>query len=95
MQLLGDGKIDRSLINRPYIGSLINSLILFSEDDVCNEFSCLFLAHMSSDFTSKLNIYKCDGIEPLLNLLASPDPDVQKNSVEAISNLVLVGTLLP
>ncbi|CAK8674644.1 armadillo repeat-containing protein 3-like isoform X2 [Clavelina lepadiformis] len=62
--------------------------LLGDEDDVCNEFSSLFLSHMSTDFSSKLSIGKADGLEPLINLLASPDPDVQKNSVQAICNLV-------
>jgi len=45
---------------------------------------------MSTDFSSKLSIGKAEGLEPLINLLASPDPDVQKNSVQAICNLVQV-----
>lgn len=46
---------------------------------------------MSTEFTSKQSIYKNEGLEPLINLLESPDPDVQKNSVQAICNLVQVG----
>ena len=46
---------------------------------------------MSSDFSSKLAISRVDGIEPLINLLASPDPDVQKNSVQTLCNMMEVG----
>ena len=61
-----------------------------TEDDVCNEFSSLFLAHMATDYSSKMAIGTADGLEPLINLLASPDPDIQKNSLSAICLLVEV-----
>ncbi|TSL10159.1 Armadillo repeat-containing protein 3 [Bagarius yarrelli] len=35
-----------------------------------------------------VQIFHHDGLEPLIRLLSSPDPDVKKNSVECIYNLV-------
>ncbi|XP_069770713.1 armadillo repeat-containing protein 3 isoform X3 [Narcine bancroftii] len=58
------------------------------EEVVVQELATLCLASMSIDFTSKLEIYEKGGLEPLIRLLSSPDPDVQKNSIECISNLI-------
>jgi len=35
-------------------------------------------------------IYEQDGLEPLIRLLGSSDPDVQKNSIETISLMLQV-----
>ena len=61
------------------------------EDVVVHEFATLCLASLSVDFTCKVQIFDHNGLEPLLRLLSSPDPDVKKNSVECIFNLVQVG----
>ena len=53
-----------------------------------HEFSSLCLANMSQEFTSKVQIIENDGLEPLIMLLTDPDPDVQKNVVEAICLLL-------
>lgn len=45
---------------------------------------------MSAEYTSKVQIYEHGGLEPLIRLLASPDPDVKKNSIECIYNLAQV-----
>lgn len=45
---------------------------------------------MAVEHTTKLHIFKQGGLEPLIRLLGSPDPDVQKNSVECIYLLVQV-----
>ena len=45
---------------------------------------------MSTDFLCKAQIFDNNGLPPLIQLLSSPDPDVQKNSVEIIFNLVQV-----
>merc|ERR1712150_42776 len=58
------------------------------EDTVVHEFSALCLASMANDFSSKVNIQEQDGVEPLLRLLSSNDPDVQKNAIETISLLL-------
>ncbi|XP_049480650.1 armadillo repeat-containing protein 3 isoform X5 [Panthera uncia] len=57
------------------------------EEVVIHEFASLCLANMSAEYTSKVQILEHGGLEPLVRLLASPDPDVKKNSVECIYNL--------
>ncbi|XP_070583429.1 armadillo repeat-containing protein 3 isoform X3 [Erythrolamprus reginae] len=58
------------------------------EDVVIHEFASLCLVHMSVEYNSKVQIFEQGGLEPLIRLLGSPDPDVKKNSVECIYNLV-------
>ncbi|XP_054245938.1 armadillo repeat-containing protein 3 [Indicator indicator] len=69
------------------IDSLISQLAP-EEDVVIHEFATLCLAHMAVYYTTKEQIFKHGGLEPLIKLLDSPDPDVQKNSVECIYLLV-------
>ncbi|XP_077752938.1 armadillo repeat-containing protein 3 isoform X3 [Canis aureus] len=57
------------------------------EEVLIQEFATLCLANMSAEYTSKVQIYEHGGLEPLIRLLASPDPDVKKNSIECIYNL--------
>ncbi|XP_032547222.1 armadillo repeat-containing protein 3 isoform X1 [Chiroxiphia lanceolata] len=58
------------------------------EDVVIHEFATLCLAHMAVESTTKVKIFEQGGLEPLIKLLGSPDPDVQKNSLECIYLLV-------
>ncbi|XP_044281233.1 armadillo repeat-containing protein 3 isoform X1 [Varanus komodoensis] len=58
------------------------------EDVVIHEFASLCLAHMAVEYNSKVQIFEQGGLEPLIRLLGSPDPDVKKNCVECIHNLV-------
>ncbi|XP_048151151.1 armadillo repeat-containing protein 3 isoform X6 [Corvus hawaiiensis] len=70
---------------------ITNSLIsqLSPEEDVVvHEFATLCLAHMAVEYTTKVKIFEQGGLEPLIRLLGSPDPDVKKNSVECLYLLV-------
>ncbi|XP_009989843.1 PREDICTED: armadillo repeat-containing protein 3 [Tauraco erythrolophus] len=67
--------------------SLISQLAP-EEDVVIHEFATLCLAHMAVEYTTKVQIFEQGGLEPLIALLSSPDPDVKKNSVECIYLLV-------
>ncbi|NXC52262.1 ARMC3 protein, partial [Aleadryas rufinucha] len=58
------------------------------EDVVIHEFATLCLTHMAVEYTTKVKIVEQGGLEPLIRLLGSPDPDVKKNSVECIYLLV-------
>ncbi|XP_062066068.1 armadillo repeat-containing protein 3-like [Lepus europaeus] len=58
------------------------------EEVVTHEFASLCLANMSAEYTGKVQICEHGGLEPLIRLLNSPDPDVQKNSIESLYNLV-------
>lgn len=60
------------------------------EDTVVHEFATLCLVSLSVDFTCKVQIFDNKGLPPLIQLLSSPDPDVTKNTVETIFNLVQV-----
>ena len=55
-----------------------------------HEFAALCLCSLAQDFSSKVNIYEQDGLEPLIQCLNSHDPDVQKNAVETISLMLQV-----
>ncbi|KAM3592924.1 uncharacterized protein V6R79_001780 [Siganus canaliculatus] len=58
------------------------------EDVVVHEFATLTLASLCMDFVCKVHIFENKGLPPLIHLLSSPDPDVQKNSLDIIFNLV-------
>lgn len=58
------------------------------EEVVIHEFASLCLANMSVEYTGKVQIFEHGGLEPLIRLLSSSDPDVKKNSIECIYNLV-------
>ena len=47
---------------------------------------------MSNDYTSKVAVFEHEGMESLIRCMTENDPDVQKNSVEAISSLLQVGS---
>ena len=55
-----------------------------------HEFAALCLSLMATEFTSKVAINEASGVEHLIRLLGANDPDVQKNSIEAIAQLVMV-----
>ena len=50
----------------------------------------MFLSHMAKDFINKAIIRENEGIEPLVNLVASLDPDIQHNSLNCLISLVEV-----
>lgn len=45
---------------------------------------------MAVEYTTKVKIFEQGGLQPLIRLLGSPDPDVKKNSLECIYLLVQV-----
>ncbi|XP_058875809.1 armadillo repeat-containing protein 3 isoform X5 [Acipenser ruthenus] len=59
-----------------------------AEDTLIHEFASLCLAYLSVEYTSKVQIFELDGLDTLIRLLSSPDPDVKKNSLECIYQLV-------
>ena len=65
-------------------------IFFFTEDTVVHEFSALGLSNMATEFSSKATIFEGGGVEALVKCLNSSDPDVQKNSVEALAQLLLV-----
>ncbi|KAM3929613.1 armadillo repeat-containing protein 3 [Leptodactylus fuscus] len=54
------------------------------EEVVVHEFATLCLVHMANEYISKARIFELNGLEHLIRLLSSPDPDVKKNSVECL-----------
>ncbi|XP_028424854.1 armadillo repeat-containing protein 3 isoform X2 [Perca flavescens] len=81
-----NGDIKSALKKIDVIASIIDKLSL--EDIVVHEFATLCLASLSVDFVCKVKISDNKGLPPLIQLLSSPDPDVKKNSLEIIFNLV-------
>ncbi|NXI46968.1 ARMC3 protein, partial [Galbula dea] len=79
--------VKKSLKELDVTNSLIARLAP-EEDAVVHEFATLCLAHMAVEYTTKERIFEQGGLEPLIRLLGSPDPDVKKNSVECIYLLV-------
>ncbi|KAL3878968.1 hypothetical protein ACJMK2_031290 [Sinanodonta woodiana] len=65
------------------------NLLAPEEEIVCHEFAALALSNLASEYSSKSAIFENHGIEPLVRCLSSPDPDVQKNSIEALALLLL------
>ncbi|XP_041103023.1 armadillo repeat-containing protein 3-like [Polyodon spathula] len=59
-----------------------------AEDTLIHEYASLCLAYLSVEYTSKVQIFELDGLDTLIRLLSSPDPDVKKNSLECIYQLV-------
>ena len=55
-----------------------------------NEFAALAVSYMATEYSSKVAVFDNGGIEPLIKLLSNPDPDVQKNSIEALAQMTLV-----
>lgn len=60
------------------------------EDVVIHEFATQCLASLALDFACKVQIFDNEALGPLIQLLSGSDPDVVKNSVECIYNLVQV-----
>ncbi|GAB1601677.1 armadillo repeat-containing protein 3-like, partial [Argonauta hians] len=65
------------------------SLLTSDESTVIVEFASLGLNYMSNEYVSKSEILNHQALEPLISCLGSNDPDVQKNSIETISQLVM------
>ncbi|KAF5899689.1 armadillo repeat-containing protein 3, partial [Clarias magur] len=85
--MISDNDVKRLIKRLNIIPSTIIKLAP-EEDVIVHEFATLLLAHLSVDITCRVQISENDGLEPLIHLLSSPDPDVKKNSVECICNLV-------
>uniref|UniRef100_A0A3P9JNM8 Armadillo repeat containing 3 n=1 Tax=Oryzias latipes TaxID=8090 RepID=A0A3P9JNM8_ORYLA len=81
------GEVKNALKKLNAIPSILEKLSP-EEETVVHEFATLCLTHLSKDFTCKAQMFDSNGLPPLIQLLSSPDPDVKKNSVEVIYNLV-------
>ncbi|OXB84664.1 UNVERIFIED_CONTAM: hypothetical protein H355_001141 [Colinus virginianus] len=93
--LLGLGAVERlyKLISHEDPIVRRNAMMVFgimasNKDVIIHEFATLCLAHMAVEYSTKVQILEQGGLEPLISLLGSPDPDVTKNSVECIYLLV-------
>ncbi|XP_068604234.1 armadillo repeat-containing protein 3 [Brachionichthys hirsutus] len=87
--LASNGDVKNAL--KKDISTVIPSIIkrLSAEEDaVTHEFATLCLVSLSVDYVCKAQIFDSKGLLPLIQLLSSPDPDVKKNSLETIFNLV-------
>uniref|UniRef100_A0A7N6AKN1 Armadillo repeat containing 3 n=1 Tax=Anabas testudineus TaxID=64144 RepID=A0A7N6AKN1_ANATE len=78
----------KSALNKIDVTPLIIDKLSLEDDTVIHEFATLCLASLSVDFVCKVQIFDNNGLPPLIKLLSSPDPDVKKNSLEIIFNLV-------
>ncbi|NXL16655.1 ARMC3 protein, partial [Setophaga kirtlandii] len=78
----------RKLLRELDVTNSLISQLAPEEDIVIHEFATLCLAYMAVEYTTKVKIFEQGGLEPLIRLLGSPDPDVTKNSLECIYLLV-------
>ncbi|XP_056340294.1 armadillo repeat-containing protein 3 [Oenanthe melanoleuca] len=85
--MASNNDVKKSLRELDVTKSLISQLAP-EEDVVIHEFATLCLAYMAAEYTTKVKIFEQGGLEPLIRLLGSPDPDVKKNSLECIYLLV-------
>ncbi|XP_012995205.2 armadillo repeat-containing protein 3 isoform X1 [Esox lucius] len=85
--MAANSDVKRLLKKLDVIPSIIGKLSP-EEDVLVHEFATLCLASLSVNFSCKVQISEQEGLAPLLQLLSSPDPDVQKNSLECIFHLV-------
>ncbi|EDV23819.1 uncharacterized protein TRIADDRAFT_57401 [Trichoplax adhaerens] len=85
--LTGHAEIRKALRKTNCIEPLI-ALIQPEEELICHDHASLALCHLAADFTSKLEIFEKNGLQPLIKLLTSIDSDVQKNAAEAICYMV-------
>lgn len=69
----------------PSLVALLNP----EEETIVLEFASLALSYMSCEYVSKAEIFRNQGLEPLIRCLSNSDPDVQKNSLETITQLLL------
>lgn len=60
------------------------------QDFLIHEFATLCLASLSVDGDCRAKIFDSEALPPLVQLLSSPDNDVQMNSLEVIYNMVQV-----
>ncbi|KAJ8418735.1 hypothetical protein AAFF_G00002340 [Aldrovandia affinis] len=85
--MAANSDVKRLLKKLDIIPSIIGKLSP-EEDVVVHEFATLCLVSLSIEFNCKVKIFESSGLDALIQLLTSPDPDVKKNSVECIYNLV-------
>ncbi|XP_069561620.1 armadillo repeat-containing protein 3 [Brachyistius frenatus] len=85
--MVTNGDVKSALKKRDILPSIIEKLSL-EEETVVHEFATLCLASLSMDFGYKVQIFENQALPPLIQLLSSSDPDVEKNSLETIFNLV-------
>ncbi|KAM6180922.1 LOW QUALITY PROTEIN: armadillo repeat-containing protein 3-like [Erethizon dorsatum] len=78
----------KKLLRELDVMNSVIALLAPEEEVVIHEFASLCLANMSIEYTGKAQISEHGGLEPLIRLLSSPDPDVKKNSIECIYNLI-------
>ncbi|KAL2085899.1 hypothetical protein ACEWY4_019219 [Coilia grayii] len=82
-----NGDVKKLLKKLDVIPSIISKLSP-DEDVVIHEFATQCLASLALNFACKVQIFDSEALKPLIQLLSSTDPDVVKNSVECICNLV-------
>ncbi|KAG7236989.1 hypothetical protein INR49_032920 [Caranx melampygus] len=82
-----NGAVKKALKKMNVIPLIVDKLS-HEDDTVVHEFATLCLVPLSQDYVCKVQIFDNKGLPPLIQLLSSPDPDVQKNSLEIIFNLI-------
>ncbi|XP_077480946.1 armadillo repeat-containing protein 3-like isoform X4 [Stigmatopora argus] len=81
------------LQQKDLIQPIIEKLTL--DDPVIQEYGTLCLSYLSLAPNCKVQIFDNKGMPALIKLLSSPEPDVQKNSLETIYNLIQNGQFCP
>ncbi|XP_077592304.1 armadillo repeat-containing protein 3-like isoform X2 [Stigmatopora nigra] len=85
--LMATNGLAKSILqNMDVIPAVIDRLSI--EDAVIQEFGTMYLSSLSTVSCCRVQIFDNQGVPILINLLSSSDPDVQKNSLDTIYNLV-------
>ncbi|XP_061614549.1 armadillo repeat-containing protein 3-like isoform X3 [Phyllopteryx taeniolatus] len=78
--------VGNALQQMDVIAPIIDKLSL--DDSVIQEYGTLCLSYLSLAPSCKVQIFDNKGLPALIKLLSSSEPDVQKNSLETIYNLI-------
>jgi HEAT repeat protein len=86
-----------SMSKHPNVAKLLKQLDIIpmlikllgpDEDAVVNEYAAICLVSLTNYYSCIRIVCEQNGLEPLIHCLTSSDPDVQKSSIEALSQLL-------
>ncbi|XP_049604694.1 armadillo repeat-containing protein 3-like [Syngnathus scovelli] len=84
--MASNSAVGNSLQQMDLIPQIIEKLSL--DDVIIQEYGALCLSYLSLDPSCKVQIFDNKGLPVLIKLLSCAEPDIQKNSLETIYNLV-------
>ncbi|XP_014664530.1 PREDICTED: armadillo repeat-containing protein 3-like [Priapulus caudatus] len=86
--LLSSNSQARAMCRKLNCVPVISALLNPQEDVLVHEFATLCMMNMAKDYSGKTQLQSEDVLQPLVTMIESSDPDVQKNSAECIALLL-------